>query len=90
MADLKAPRDPEDCQFEQVELLQEAKALTDILEDLIVSSGNDGTDPNAPDGLKQKQYACIRSLQFYLAEVEALSAMVAGAVIAKGKGDGHA
>lgn len=89
MADPKAPRDLEDCQFEQVELLQEAKALTHILEDLIENSGNDGTDPNAPDGLRQKQYACIRSLQFYLAEVEALSDAIAGATIAKGKGDGH-
>lgn len=86
MADPKAPRDPEDCQFDQVELLQQAKALTHILEDLIESSGNDGEDPNAPHGLKQKQYACVRALRMHLAEVEALSNAIAGATIAKNKG----
>jgi len=82
----QVPPDADNLDADRHQLLLQAKALTHMLEDLIESSGNYGADPNAPHGLKQKQYACIRSLRYHLAEVEALSAATADAVIDKGKG----
>jgi hypothetical protein len=83
------PGDPGEHEFDQVELIMQAKALTYMLEDLIESSDNNGADPNAPDGLKQKQYACVRALRMHLAEVEALSNALAVATITKSKGGDH-
>ena len=69
---LAAP-DPDDLDADRYELILQAQALTHLLESLIESSDDQGHEPNDPRGLRQQQYACIRSLRMHLAEVEALS-----------------
>ncbi|MCP5281152.1 MAG: hypothetical protein H6930_06130 [Rhodoferax sp.] len=69
----QVPPDLDNLDADRHELILQAKALTYMLEDLIESGNSEGTDPNAPQGLQQKQYACIRSLRMHIAEIEALS-----------------